>query len=155
MAGGEAVLLGVLVFVSGTLLMLSMWTLVDAKLAVEAAAREATRALVESPGAVLTGGTVDEVDARVLATDTAVSAMTAQRGAPGAGAASWSLVDVLVDGTYERCAEVVVTVRITVDTPRLPFVGRRLTAGTIEGSHVERVEPYRADVPVPDGGLPC
>jgi hypothetical protein len=150
-AGGEAVLLGTLVFVVGTLLLISMWTIVDAKLAVEAAAREATRAVVESPATVL--GSVGAPQG--VAESAALSALTAQRGAPGTGPASWQLVDVVLDGDYERCGRIEATVQITVDTPRLPFIDRRFAAGTLEGTHLERIEPYRAGLPVPSGGITC
>lgn len=150
-AGGEALVLGTLVFVVGTLLLVSMWTIVDAKLAVEAAAREATRAVVEAPVDVLaSAGTASR-----LAENAAVAAMTAQRGPPDAGAASWTLVDVTLDGRLERCGAIVSTVHVTVDTPRLPFIGRRLSAGTLAGTHSERIEPYRAGLPVPPGGVTC
>lgn len=154
-AGAEAVILGTLVFVVGTLLLVSMWTIVDAKLAVEVAAREAARAVVEAPASVLEGGAVSIDAARSRASTAAVAAMTAQRGAPDSGAASWSLVDVALAGDYRRCGRVEATVSITVDTPNLPFIGRRLTAGTMAGSHVERIEPYRAGLPVADGGVTC
>src|SRR5919202_3284931 len=49
LAGGEALPFGVLVFVFGVLLIANAWAVVDAKLAVSAAAREATRAYVEAP----------------------------------------------------------------------------------------------------------
>lgn len=154
-AGGEALLVGVLVFVTGTLLLVSMWTVVDAKIAVEAAAREATRAVVEAPAAVLAAGATGDETALGLARTAALAAVTAQRGAPDSSVGSWSLDTVTVSGRYERCGTIQSTVRVTIDTPRLPFVGRRLTAGVIEGTHLERIEPYRAGLPVPPGGVSC
>lgn len=51
-AGAEALILGVLVFVFGTLLIVNGWRVVDAKFATNAAAREAVRAVIEAqPGA--------------------------------------------------------------------------------------------------------
>lgn len=146
-------MLGVLVFVTGSLLLLSMWTIVDAKLAVESAAREATRAVVESSSDALLAGAGA---AHTVATDAAVRAMSAQRGPPDAASgATWSLVDVAVTGRFARCGSVTATVEVTIDTPRLPIVGRRLTASSIRGSHVERIEPYRAGLPIDDGGITC
>ena len=46
--GFEAIPFGVLIFVLGTLLVANAWALIDAKFAVTAAAREATRAFVEA-----------------------------------------------------------------------------------------------------------
>ena len=47
--GIEVLPFGFLVFVAGSLLLANAWAVVDAKLAVEAAAREAGRAYVEAP----------------------------------------------------------------------------------------------------------
>ena len=49
-AGGlEAIVFGLLTFVVGVLLAANAWAVVDAKMAMSAAAREATRAYVETP----------------------------------------------------------------------------------------------------------
>ncbi|MEX0952955.1 MAG: hypothetical protein WDZ26_03905 [Nitriliruptoraceae bacterium] len=48
-AGADALLIGVLVFVMGTLVALNAWAVVDARFAAAAAAREAVRAAVETP----------------------------------------------------------------------------------------------------------
>ena len=48
-AGIEVIPFGLLTFVVGTLLVANAWAVVDAKMAVSAAAREATRAYVETP----------------------------------------------------------------------------------------------------------
>ena len=45
----EVIPFGVLTFVVGALLIANAWAVVDAKMAVSAAAREATRAYVEAP----------------------------------------------------------------------------------------------------------
>ena len=155
-AGGEALLLGTLVFVVGSLLIISAWTLVDAKLAVESAAREAARAVVEAPSSALNSdATLSDSTAQRLADDAALARMTAQRGDPDAAIAGWSLVDVRVTGQFQRCGAITSEVRITVDTPRLPIVGRRLTAGQLVGTHTERIEPYRSGLPVAPGGISC
>ena len=48
MAGIEAIPFGILIFVVGALLIANIWAVIDAKAAVDAAAREATRSYVES-----------------------------------------------------------------------------------------------------------
>ena len=48
-AGIEVLPFGLLTFVVGALLVANAWAVIDAKLAVSAAAREATRAFVEAP----------------------------------------------------------------------------------------------------------
>ena len=48
-AGLEAIVFGLLTFVVGVLLAANAWAVVDAKMAMSAAAREATRAYVEAP----------------------------------------------------------------------------------------------------------
>ena len=58
-AGIEALSFGMLLFVAGTLFIANIWAVIDAKLAVTSAAREATRAFVEAD---------DGASARVYAT---------------------------------------------------------------------------------------
>ena len=48
-AGAEALIFGVLVFVIGTVVILNAWSVIDAKFATSAAARQAVRAAVEAP----------------------------------------------------------------------------------------------------------
>lgn len=147
-AGGEALALGVVVFVVGVLLVLNAWRLVDGKLAVETAAREAVRGLVEAPVAVLTDpATGQEVaDARARAT------MAAHRGADDGPNATWRFVDTRVVGTVARCAPLTATITVEVDTVRLPL-GAGFGTVTLTGEHTERIEPYRSGLPV--GGWQC
>lgn len=148
-AGGEALALGVVVFVLGTLLVLSAWRLVDGKLAVETAAREAARAVVEAPVDVL----VDPVAGAALADAAARSTMVAHRGPDDAAGATWRFVDTRVVGEAVRCAPIAATVRIDVDTVRLPLLGGGLGTVRLVGEHVERVEPYRGGLPA--AGAAC
>jgi hypothetical protein len=147
-AGAEALALGVVVFVAGTLLVLNGWRLVDGKLAVETAAREATRAVVEAPAATL----LDASAAASLADTTARSVMVAHRGPDDAPGATWRFVDSTLRGDAERCAPVTATATIDVDTVRLPLVGGFGTV-TLVGEHTERIEPFRGGLPL--GGSSC
>lgn len=135
-AGIEAVPFGVLVFVSGSLLLVNIWGVVDTKFAADAAAREATRYLAESAAAEVDAGRVRD-HARALA----VTTMEAH-GRPGP-------VDVEVDpaiGDIRRCARVRVTVRSTVPAIRIPFVGGHGRAFDVAASHTELVDPTRSGV---------
>lgn len=142
-AGSEALALGVVVFVIGTLLVISAWRLVDGKLAVETAAREAARAVVEAPVPVLT----DAAAGAALADEVARATMVAHRGPDDDPTATWRFVDAAVVGDAVRCGPVSATVRIEVDTVRLPLLGGGFGTVRLVGEHVERVEPYRGGLP--------
>ncbi len=147
-AGGEALALGLVVFVVGSLLVLSAWRLVDGKLAVETAAREAARAVVEAPVVVLT----DPVAGHQAADAVARATMVAHRG-PDTPDATWRFVATRVVGETVRCAPITATVEVQVDTVRLPLIGGGLGTVTLTGEHTERIEPYRSGLPV--GGQQC
>ncbi len=148
-AGAEALALGVVVFVMGTLLVLSAWRLVDGQLAVETAAREAARAVVEAPVEVL----VDPVEGHRVADTAARAVMVAHRGPDDAPAATWGFVSTSVSGAAARCAPVTARVTVTVDTVRLPLLGGGFGTVSLTGAHTERIEPYRSGLPV--GSMQC
>ena len=148
-AGGEALALGVVVFVVGTLLILNGWRLVDGKLAVETAAREAARGLVEAP----VGTILDPVAGPQAAEARARQTLVAHRGPDDAPDATWRFVASRVSGTTARCAPITATVTIRVDTVRVPLVPAGFGTVTLEGSHTERIEPYRSGLPI--GGAQC
>jgi hypothetical protein len=133
-AGLEAVVFGVLIFVVGTLLILNAWGVVDGKFAASSAAREATRVLVEAPpGTGLT------------ATATAVARETLA----GHGKDPARLVgDADVQGSIARCARIRVEVTYRVPTVSLPWVGA-FGGGLVDvrGSHTEVVDPFRSGLP--------
>lgn len=145
-AGGEALALGLVVFVVGSLLVLSAWRLVDGKLAVETAAREAARAVVEAPVAVLT----DPVGGPQAADVAARATMVAHRGPDDVPGATWRFATTRVVGETVRCAPITATVEVQVDTVRLPLIGGGLGTVTLTGQHTERIEPYRSGLPVGD-----
>jgi hypothetical protein len=131
-AGIETIALGLLTFVVGGLLAANAWAVVDARMAVSAAAREATRAYVEAPDAATATGQADEVARRSLAA----------RGRHADRA------DVTVTATaWQRCARVVVTVRVPVPLLTLPYVGGYGRAFDATGTHSELIDPYRAGLP--------
>lgn len=126
--GAEGLLFGSLLFVVGTLLAGNAWAVVDAKLAADAASREAARAYVEAPSAV--SAEADAVSAARAAIAgygrTPARASTAVGGAP-----------------FGRCARITVTVAYAVPLVALPGIaaGR---AEVVHAAHSEIVDPYRS-----------
>lgn len=135
-AGAEALVFGVLVFLVGTIIALNAWAVVDADFAVNAAAREATRSIVES--AALS----PEV---VLATASAVAADTIAGHGKDPARAEVRVADVPWDGDrLQRCARVTVEVLYAVQGIRLPLLGSWDTPITAIGQHSELVDPLRS-----------
>lgn len=127
-AGLEALVFGLLVFVVGILAFAELWALVDAKIATVDAATEAARAFVQAQG---------PVDATAAATS-AARASVAVRGDDA------SRTTVAITGQLRRCSAVTVDVAYVVPLIRLPFidVGGRLV--TVHGHHRELVDAYRS-----------
>jgi hypothetical protein len=136
-AGIEVLPFGFLVLVAGTLLVVNAWAVVDAKFAVDAAAREAARAYVEAP---------DETTALAAARQRALEALAAH------GRDDIDRVQVTVSAPrgHGRCLTVIVTVSYRVPALTVPFVGGFGRALTAQSSHTELVDPYRDGLP--EGG---
>lgn len=134
-AGAEALIFGVLVFVIGTLIVVNAWGVIDAKFATSAAAREVTRAVAESaPGTDL------QARAEAVARST-----LAGHGRDGA---DLRVTSVGADD-LSRCAEVGYEVGVTV--PAVAFVGSvALGRFRVASRHYELVDPYRSGLPVTD-----
>jgi len=131
-AGVEVLGLGVLVFVIGTLVVANAWAVVDAKFAVAAAAREATRAYVEAAPADDPLGRAHEAARAAIAS----SGREPQR-----------LTLELLEGGFARCR----TVRFEASYPVTHVVLRALGDGpgtTIASARAaELVDPFRSGVP--------
>lgn len=125
--GVEALPFGLLVFVVGTLIVANAWGVVDAKMTVASAARQAVRAYVESP---------PDQDAQQLAREAALRTLHAfgRTARPP---------EVILEGALVRCARVTATVRYAIPALRLPWVG---TMGSFTASSVasEVVDPLRS-----------
>jgi hypothetical protein len=140
LAGIEALPFGLLIFVIGALLIANAWAVVDSKIAVDAAAREAVRAYVEAPDATV---------ARTAAITAAGDTIT------GHGRLARRLT---VDITHEqgqpfaRCVRVTVAVHYPVPALRLPWIGGLGHAFDVRGHHTERIDPYRSGLV---GTAPC
>jgi hypothetical protein len=143
-AGGiEALPFGVLVFVIGTLLVANAWAVVDAKLAVDASARQATRHFVEADVGT---GTVE--DAELAATQAGLDALVAHgRSAVRADVRLTGLVPAPGQTGYSRCARATFTATYAVPVLTLPWVGGFGTGIGVTSSHSELVDPYRDGVP--------
>jgi hypothetical protein len=129
--GIEGVVFGVLVFVLGTLLVANAWGVIDAKSSASAAAREATRAFVES-----SAGTADAAfaEAEVAARDTI----------EGYGRDPAKLVVVAEEASLRRCGRVTIRTEYPVPLVSLPILGRHGHGFTATGRHSEIVDPFKA-----------
>jgi hypothetical protein len=137
--GIEVLPFGLLIFVVGTLLVVNAWAVVDAKLATDAAAREATRSFVEADvGAADRSG-----DAEARAVDTGLEALAAFGRDPERATVALSELA----GGYTRCARATFTVSYQVPALTLPWVGGFGDGFTVTSSHSELVDPYRDGVP--------
>lgn len=126
--GLEAIVLGMLVLVMGTLVVASAWGVIDAKIAVDQAAQDASRAFVLAPSST--------------------SAITAARAAAfGEIAASGrepKRASVSLAGALVRCASVVATVSYRVPLLAVPLLGASGGSVEVSASHGELVPPFRS-----------
>ena len=125
--GVEALPFGVLVFVVGSLIVVNAWGVVDAKMAVASAAREAVRAFVEAPA---------DSNAEVAGHDAAARTMQALGRTARA-----PVID--VRGELARCARVTATVSYDIPAIRLPWV-RDWGTLTARSTASEIVDPLRS-----------
>lgn len=131
-AGMEVIPFGLLTFVVGALLVANAWAVIDAKMAVSAAAREATRAFVEAP-----------VDGDPLA----LADAAARSAIAGAGRDPARLVLTPVEGTFARCVTVRFEASYQIPAVQVPWVGGFGSGFTATARHAEVVDPYRSGVP--------
>lgn len=137
--GIEAIPFGLLVFVLGALLIANAWAVVDAKLATDAAARQAARTFVEATGA----------DDPFAAAEEAARASIAAHGRD----ADRATVEALGGFRLARCERATFEVTYAIPALSLPLIGGFGRAPfTVRSSHSEVVDPYRDDVPGEAGG---
>jgi len=135
--GLEAIVFGLLIFVTGTLIAASAWAVVDTKFATAAAAREAARSYVEAPSAQVAGA--DALQA-------ARAALAGYGRSPGVAAVR------LVSGDFGRCRRITIEVSYPAPLVSVPFVGRLGRGETVRSRHAELIDPYRSGLP---GGASC
>lgn len=128
--GFEALPFGFLVFVAGTLLLVNAWAVFDCHLAASAAAREATRAFVES------GGTSSE--AAQAGEQAATDALMGHGKSVNRASVTWE------GASLVRCQPVTVTVSYQVPLVVIPWIGAFGSGGLrTSARHREIVDPYR------------
>ena len=152
-AGAETLVFGVLVFVVGSIVALNGWAVLDAHFAVNAAAREATRSIVEG-GAVdrasMIGADGGRIDSGVVF-EVAAETMAGHGKDPADLERPDEFVVTLADDpwarggdTPQRCARVTVEVAYPVQGIRLPIIGGWQTPITAQGQHTEIIDPFRS-----------
>lgn len=131
-AGGvEALPFGVLIFVVGSLLVANAWAVIDAKVAVSAAAREAARVYVEAPD-----GATAMADAR----SAAHQALAGHGRDPGRSTVSIAHAG---DAPYARCVRITVEVVHPVPAISLPFIGGYGHGFDVRATRSEVIDPFR------------
>jgi hypothetical protein len=137
--GVEMLPFGLLVFVAGALVVANLWALVDTKLSVSSAAREAVRTFVEAPDA----------------TSGAEAAEEAARRVAGGSGRDTSRVMVEWAGVgrdqLTRCARIVVTVHYDLPALSVPWLGGVGRGTRVSGTATELVDPYRDGI----AGVAC
>jgi hypothetical protein len=136
-AGMEVIPFGLLTFVVGVLLVANAWAVIDAKMAVSAAAREATRAFVEAP-----------VDGDPLC----LADAAARAAIAGAGRDPGQLVLTPLEAVFARCETVRFEASYQIPAVKVPWVGGYGNGFTATARHAEVVDPYRTGVPRSAGG---
>lgn len=133
-AGSEALILGVVVFLVGTIVAINAWAVLDAKMSATAAAREGARAAVDGPAGAAGDGLVGIVDG-------AARAALEGQGKDPAGL----LGGPRVSGAVARCAPITVEIDYRVTGIRAPWIGT-FGSGAIDvtGRHTEVVDPFRS-----------
>lgn len=138
MGGVEAIPFGFLMLVVGALLLANAWSVVDAKLAVSAAAREAGRTYVEASSGI----------------EATRSADAAARGSiEGHGRDPDRLdVSITTERAFGRCVRVHIETSLSVSSVNLPFIGGFGRTFQVRSDHYEVVDPYRSGL---DGEALC
>jgi hypothetical protein len=131
-AGIEVLPFGMLIFVVGSLLVANAWAVVDARLAVASAAREAARAYVEAP---------DPNAAHEAAT------IAARHTVEGHGRNPDRLrLGIEHDGgrPWGRCVRIRAVGHYPVPALTLPWIGGYGRAFLATATHSEIIDPYRS-----------
>jgi magnesium and cobalt exporter, CNNM family len=147
--GIEAMPFGLLVFVVGATLVANAWAVVDAKFAVDAAAREATRSYVEAEIDGAGGGGSDRTRAAEdIAVEAGLAALTAHGRDPVAAQVGLTALEpVGGQSGFTRCARATFTASYEVPALTLPWIGGFGHGIDVTSSHSELVDPYRSGVP--------
>lgn len=134
LAGSDGLLFGMLVLVAGSLLVLHLWATVDARAALDAAAREYLRTYTEQ---------VDAAEAATTAERAARDALRA-RGATWAGAS----IEAPSPAAFGPCAPATVSMTVELPAVSLPFLDG-LGARVVTVEHTELIDAHRDLAPGP------
>jgi hypothetical protein len=140
-AGSETLFVSALIFVGGTLLLINLWAVLDARMTAGVLARHGSRTAADEIRRS------DEV--------LALARRAVDESALGLGRRDAVGVEATVDGRSGdnlRCAPVTVVVTLTVPAVRLPFGLRDLGTKVVRAQHTERVDPYRSGL---EGDIAC
>ena len=129
--GLEALAFGLLIFVVGTLIVANAWAVVDAKFAVESAARQAARTYVE------TGNS--EAAAATAARRAGLASLEGSGRTAGA--------EIGLRGDYRRCGQIAATASAVVPYVRVPLIGHTRSGFRVAATHTEIVDPFRTGIP--------
>ncbi|MGH9289543.1 MAG: hypothetical protein ACRD0V_14840 [Acidimicrobiales bacterium] len=142
--GIEVLPFGLLVFVVGTLLVANAWAVIDAKLAVDAAARQATRHFVEAD--VPAAGDFGDAEAEALRAG--YEALAAHGRARSRSTVELTGLE-SPDGQagFTRCARATFTASYDVPVLELPWIGGFGSGLDVTSRHSELIDPYRDGVP--------
>lgn len=140
LGGLDALAFGALVLLTGTLLVVNAWSVVDTRMAVSAAAREAVRSIVDAPVEQL-NDPGQGVDLQIRAIDRALVALE-QHGKDVTTVQPGDL-QFTMGRDRPRCAEVRVAVTYRAPAIALPFVGVFRDGIPVTIEHAERVDPFR------------
>lgn len=140
MAGLETLPFGVLVFISGTLLVVNAWAIVTNRTTADSIAREYLRAYTKA---------TTRTDA-LASGQRVVDALVDARGLPR------DRVRIEPPATWAACDVAVVTVHLTVPEVRAPFLGGFGSTDLVV-THRDRIDAYRQGVPATNrrNGSPC
>lgn len=128
-AGGDAVVFGALILLAGTLVVTNLWSIVETRTAVDAAARDYLRSYTRAE---------NSTDATRLA-EQAARAVLDGRGTPLTGLE----ITPPDPGGFGPCGTATVTLAARVPAARVPFLGE-LGATEVTVTHTELIDAHRA-----------
>ena len=130
--GAEVLVTGVLIFVLATIVVINLWSVIDAKAAVTAASREAARIAVESSNS-------DGIaNARAAALEAVRRRHDLNLGTDGTDGIA------IDSGGFGRCARATVTVSARVTLMAVPHWGILPSTVRVTSTHSELIDPYRS-----------
>ena len=148
MGGVEVLPFGILILVTGSLMVVNLWSVINTKMAVNAAAREAAHAVAEA--APTGNGSGDlSADARREGERAAIAALTTHFDRSPDQPVAVEIV--FPPGGWRRCARIDVRVTYRAPVIALPFLGSMGPDRDVVAEHHSIVDPYRDSAPVPAG----